>query len=139
MGSTRMSATVKAAIITVVGAILVALIALLQRNSPTFVLPGIGAGAVTIASARELDAVITDRWRRIDNFLAVVASTPSVGPDDKKIVGGLRDSVRALHTRHSVALNAGNLVLAHERLRDLRRSSSTLTIVGVPGMLAALA
>ncbi len=73
-----------------------------------------------VQSIEELNAIITDRWRRIDEFLGVLLMSSTFDAIERNQIAVLRARLRAKHHLHSAALQEGNLVLAHKRLRDLQ-------------------
>jgi hypothetical protein len=100
----------------VAGALISGVVSLVSKDV-TFV----DIGGVQLAqSVKELNLVVTHRWRRIDEFLGVLVTWPTLDAPEREQLAGLRDLVRAKHGLHAAALQEGNLVLANERLRDLR-------------------
>ena len=115
------SGIVIAAWIGVGGVVVAALIGSLFASPSKDVTFEVDVGDVQVVqSIEELNAIITDRWRRIDEFLGVLLMSSTFDAVERNQIAFMRARLRAKHHLHSAALQEGNLVLAHKRLRDLQ-------------------
>ena len=80
----------------------------------------VGLSGEQAQSIEELNAIIVDRWRKIDQFLGVLVTSPTFNDVERGQLAGMRERLREKHDLHAAALQEGNLVLAYERLRDLQ-------------------
>ena len=108
-----------AAWIGAVGAVVVALIALLGPKI-------LGDKSRLETSTEELRRILEDRWQQVDTFLAGIGAVRFITDVERQSLFGLRNELKVACELHSAALEKGNSVLAHERFAQVQK---TLTAI----------